>query len=193
MVVCFVFALALAGIGHGAAQAQTKLVKPLNGGTIKILKSGSYFLAANIVSQLIGAPIISVNANNVTINLNGFTIFGPGGTGTATGINALGDSGVTIVNGVITRIPGAGIVLGSSSIASDVQIINNSGDGIKCTASCLISGNIITGNLGTGLNFATDVTSGYENNIIAGNGTTVIGGTNNGHNVCTGATTTTGP
>ncbi|HVC44899.1 MAG TPA: right-handed parallel beta-helix repeat-containing protein [Candidatus Binataceae bacterium] len=182
MVICFVFALALAGIGHGSAQAQTKLVKPLNGGTIKILKSGSYFLAANIVSLLVGNSVISVNANNVTINLNGFTISGPGGAGTAIAINALGDSGVTIVNGVITRIPGAGIVLGSNSIVSGVQIVNNNGDGIDCGTNCLIAGDIVTGNNGVGLNF-TDGSSGYQNDIL-GNTTNVIKGTNLGHNVC---------
>jgi len=182
MVICFVFALALAGIGHGSAQAQTKLVKPLNGGTIKILKSGSYFLAANIVSLLVGNSVISINANNVTINLNGFTISGPGGAGTAIAINALGDSGVTIVNGVITRIPGAGIVLGSNSIVSGVQIVNNNGDGIDCGTNCLIAGDIVTGNNGVGLNF-TDGSSGYQNDIL-GNTTNVIKGTNLGHNVC---------
>jgi hypothetical protein len=189
MIACLVMTLVLFGLGRDSARAQTRLVKPANGGTIKITKAGSYFLAANLVSQLVGAPIISVNANNVTINLNGFTIFGPGGTGTAIGINALGDSGVTIVNGVITKVPGTGIVLGSSGIVSEVQVVSNTGDGIVCGSTCLIAGNIVTGNSGTGLNFSSDTSSGYQNNILSGNGTNVVGGTNMGHNVCGGSTT----
>ena len=40
-----------------------------------------------------------------------------------------------------------------------------------------------------GLNFAADTTSGYQSNILSGNGTNVIGGTNMGHNVCSGILT----
>jgi hypothetical protein len=38
----------LLGMSLGSARAQTKLLKPPKGGTIKITKSGSYFLASNI-------------------------------------------------------------------------------------------------------------------------------------------------
>ncbi|MBI3759558.1 MAG: hypothetical protein HY269_07365, partial [Deltaproteobacteria bacterium] len=92
----------LVGMSCGAAHAQTKLVKPANGGTIKITKSGSYFLAGTLVTGLPNFSAIAINAgvNNVTINLNGFAIVGPGPTSTlAGGINASASSGVTILNG----------------------------------------------------------------------------------------------
>jgi hypothetical protein len=54
---------------------------------------------------------------------------------------------------------------------------------LTCTTGCLITSNVINGNTGTGLVFS-DATSGYQNNILSGNGATVTGGTNMGHNVC---------
>jgi hypothetical protein len=188
--VCFCLTLLLIGFGQAAAQAQTRLVKPSNGGTIFISKAGSYFLGSNLVTTLVAVPAIGIKVNNVTINLNGFAIVGPGGTGTASGIAvAAGVTSVTIFNGTITKIRGAAIVLGSNSTVSALQLVNNGGDGIDCTSACLVTNNIISNNTGTGLNF-TDATSGYQNNIISGNGATVVGGTQLGTNtnVCNGTT-----
>ena len=67
------------GMSWGSANAQTKLVKPANGGTIKINKSGSYFLGGEFTFATAGcssAIRIASGVNNVTINLNGFTILG---------------------------------------------------------------------------------------------------------------------
>jgi hypothetical protein len=182
--------LLLIGLNQGAAHAQTKLVKPAGGGTIKITKAGSYFLAANLSTALLttSAIAVSTGVNNVTINLNGFSIIGPGGAGSAGGINASSSSGVTIVNGTITKIAGKGIILGTNSMVAGVQLIGNAGDGVICTSGCLVVDSIINGNTGTGLSFG-DTTSGYQNNIISGNGATVTSGTNMGHNVCNGTAT----
>jgi hypothetical protein len=176
------------GLSWGSARAQTKLVKPAKGGSITISQAGSYYLPANIASTLLNYAVIKVNANNVTINLNGFTIAGPGGSGTGTAINASGDSGVTVINGTIAKMPATAIILGSNSTVGGVQLIGNGGDGVDCTSACLISNSVITGNTGAGLSFS-DSTSGYESNIISGNGTTAVSGTNMGHNVCNGTST----
>ena len=179
----------LTGISWGSALAQTKLVQPAKGFPIVISKPGSYFLASNLVTTQSNFAVINVNANNVTINLNGFTIAGPGGAGTAAkGINAFGDSGVTVVNGTITKIRGTAIVLGSNSTAGGVQMISNNGDGLDCTSTCLVTNNVVSGNGLTGLNFS-DANSGYQNNIISGNGATVTGGVDMGNNVCNGTKT----
>ncbi len=160
--------LLLIGFGRSAAQ---------------VTKSGSYFLDRNLTSALIGGSIISVTASNVTINLNGFSIVGRGGAGTkVVGINAPGTSGVTIVNGTITLVLGTGIVLGRSSTLAGVQLISNNVDGMDCISTCLVTNNIVSGNLGTGLNFG-DASSGYQDNVIAGQ-VPVTNGTNLGHNIC---------
>lgn len=181
--------LLLIGLSQGAAHAQIKLVP--NGGTIKINKGGSYFLGNNISSSLVNAPLILVQATNVTINLNGFVMFSTATTGTTgSGIKvAAGNSNLTVLNGTITKIRGNAIVLSSNSTVSGVTLTSNTGDGVDCTSACLITNNIVSGNGGSGLNFGADTTSGYQNNIIAGNVTTVVGGTNMGHNVCNGSST----
>jgi hypothetical protein len=179
-------AILLTGMSWGSALAQTKLMKPAKGFPIVISKPGSYFLGGNLLSTQTNFAVISVNVNNVTINLNGFTIAGPGGAGTAKGINAAGDSGVTIINGTITKIAGTAIVLGSNSTVGGVQIVGNSGDGLDCTSTCLVTNNIVSGNGAIGLNFS-DAASGYQNNIISGNVTTVTGGVDMGNNVCNGS------
>lgn len=179
----------LIGISWGSANAQTKLVKPVGGGTIVIKKSGSYFLDSNLGFGFSNASAIRVNSgvNNVTINLNGFSIIGTGGTNNG-GINAPTNSGITVVNGTITKFAGKALSLGPNSVVAGLQLISNGGDALTCTIGCLITGNVINSNSGTGLVFS-DATSGYQNNIISGNGATVTGGTNMGHNVCNGSNT----
>ncbi|MBI3758745.1 MAG: hypothetical protein HY269_03220, partial [Deltaproteobacteria bacterium] len=88
-----------------------------------------------------------------------------------------------ILNGTIARIAGRGIILGTNSTVAGVQVIGNNGDGITCASGCLITSNVVNNNVGNGLNFA-DGTSGYQNNVMSGNTTNVVGGTNMGHNVC---------
>jgi hypothetical protein len=186
---CLCLTLLLIGFSQGTVQAQTKLI-PTGGPTLKITKGGSYFLGSSIKSTLTSAPVILVTVNNVTIDLRGFTIVGPGGTaGTSTGISAsAGVTGLTILNGSITKIRGTGVSLGNSSTVIGLEVFGNAGDGIDCATACLVTNNIITGNLGTGMSFG-DTTSGYQNNIISGNGGTVSGGTQMGSNVCNGSST----
>jgi hypothetical protein len=185
LMICTSLAMLLIGMSFGAAHAQTKIAKPANGGILVISKSGSYFLAANYTSALPKSSIISVTANNVTINLNGFTISDTAIGNTSTAINAPAVSGLTIVNGTITKT-GTAINLGTSSTVGGMQLISNKGDGVDCTSTCLVTNSVITGNTGIGLNFG-DTTSGYQDNIISGNGggnVAVGAGTNLGNNVC---------
>jgi hypothetical protein len=186
--VCSFLTMLLVGIGWGSAHAQVKLVKPASGGTIVINKSGSYFLGANLGFGFSNASAIRVNSgvNNVTINLNGFSIIGTGGTNTG-GINASTNSGITVVNGTITKMSGKAISLGPNSVVAGLQLISNGGDALTCTIGCLVTGNVISSNTGTGLVF-NDTTSGYQNNVINANAGTVTHGTNMGHNVCNGST-----
>lgn len=152
----------------------------------KLKKSGSYLQVSNITipAKSTTSDAVDITASNVTVDLQGYTIMGPG-SGTGVGINASGVSNVTIQNGIIIGMGGPGIILGPNSIMRNVQVINNGGDGIDCSPSCLITSSVISGNTGIGLNFSTDTTSGYSNNVIQGT-TPVAGGTNLGANVCNG-------
>jgi len=180
----------------GSAQAQTKINKPPPGGfPIKITKPGSYILTNNLFVSALLVNAINVTTSNVSIDLNGFSISGPGGAspGTGIGINASGTSNVSIRNGMVTQMGGSGVVLGDNSVVRDVQAIGNGGgasggDGISCGHGCLVIGCTASGNTkGDGLNFL-DTTSGYQNDIMLGNGKSVAGGTDMGANVCNGST-----
>lgn len=184
----------MVSVASASAEAQTKLTKPLASFPISITKSGSYILATTL--QVGGRTLnaINVSAPNVTIDLNGFSIIGPG-AGVGVGINAGGASNVTVENGSVTNMGGSGIKVGDNGVVRNVGVIGNgtgSGlggrDGIDCTGSgCLVTGCTANSNLlGDGINFL-DGTSGYANNIMNGNSSPVSGGINMGGNVCNGA------
>lgn len=190
--------LIIAGVA-GSAQAQTKIGKPPAGAfPVKITKSGSYILTNNLPVAGLLVNAINVTASNVSIDLNGFTISGPGsgtsGGGTGIGINAAGVSNVTILNGTVTTMGGSGIVLGDNGTVRNVRVIGNGGgtnggDGVVCTKGCLVVNSVASGQTkGAGLNFS-DTTSGYQDNVMLGNVTPVAGGTNMGGNVCDGGST----
>jgi parallel beta-helix repeat protein len=92
---------------------------------------------------------IDVTARNVTIDLNGFSITGPGSSGTLTGINAGGQSAVTVENGTVTGFGSSiGVIVGPFGIVRNVHADAN-GFGISggnytviegCTANSSISG-----------------------------------------------------
>jgi parallel beta-helix repeat protein len=122
-------------------------------------------------SLTVPASTVAINdsASNVTIDLNGFSITGPGTTsGAPNGINAQ-QVGVTVENGTISGF-GLGVAIGNNGIIRNVHADANafgisagsngviegctannstsvSGFGIYCSAACTISGNTVNGNL----------------------------------------------
>jgi hypothetical protein len=167
------------------ASAQTK-INGIDPFPKKLKKSGSYLQTSNVMVKNTSDTAVLITASNVTLDLQGFTIAGPG-SGTGVGIDASGFSNVTIENGIITGMGGAGMKLGPNCIVRNVQVLSNGGDGIDCGPSCLVSNSVISSNLGAGLNF-TDATSGYVSDVLSGNGSTITNGTNLGANVCNGST-----
>jgi len=174
------------GAMRGSATAQTKINVP-SAFPVKISKSGSYILAANLVATSKNNNIINVTVPNVLINLNGFRVGGPGSGGTAIGINANGQANVTIENGSVSGMGADGILLGNNGVVRNVQANNNGGNGINCQGTgCLVTGCTANSDGASGLNFADD-TSGYHENVMTGNTTAAVsGGTNMGANVCNG-------
>ncbi len=128
----------------------------------------SYLLTGNLTVPA-GTEGINVTASNVAIDLNGFSIIGPGSSsGLPDGIGAP-ENGVTVENGTVTGF-GAGVTVGFFGIVSNVHADANafgitggintvvkgctannstamSGYGIYCKAQCSISGNTVNGNL----------------------------------------------
>jgi hypothetical protein len=81
-----------------------------------ITKSGLYYITKNLTSASTG---ITVNSDNVFLNLNGYTIKGPG-TGGGYGIFAQDRYNISIVNGIVRDFGLSGILLSNSS-QSDIR------------------------------------------------------------------------
>jgi hypothetical protein len=171
---------------------------------VDIIEAGSYLLTGNLIAPTASTSMIRINADNVTLNLNGFSIIGPTectGTPTVcdtpdpnngTGIGG-GASSVTIKNGTVRGMGSRGIdfQLGEDIRVVDVRVISNGEKGILASArsivlNCTIS---INGDVGLWLNGSG---TAYGSNTINGNaGGTVAATEHNqlGSNVCNGSLT----
>jgi len=111
---------------------------------ITINEPGSYVLTSNLIVTTGNA--ININADNVTLDLNGHGIYGPG---TGNGINARNQFNITIKNGIVRGFY-YGIALfndadnkGAGHRIEGIQASNNGGNGIyayystvtNCTAN----------------------------------------------------------
>jgi len=205
---------ASAGAVDGTIEINQAKVLANGGFPYSISTQGSYRLTGNLTPPA-STDAIDVTANHVTIDLNGFSIVGAGGTGN--GINGISAGALTVENGTIVQFAnGYGVYTGGNGIVRNVHADSNA-TGIGCYASgCLISGNTVNGNGNTGVYCqgsgcailgntienncifginATDFTTGYGENLLTFNGTcsfgqTVNGGTTMNNNVCsTGSVT----
>jgi len=145
---------------------------------------GYYTINTNLTSTGNG---ITVKANNVTIDLKGYTIAG-NGAGSYNGIHMNGRSNVEIRNGAIRDFGGNGIYEGSSSGRShrviNMRVIANKGNGISLSGynhmvkDCTVSDN---GNIGikvdNGIVSGNTVCDNGTTGINASLGSTVIGNT----------------
>lgn len=165
----------------------------------KITQPGSYKLSGNLVISTCSTCFlngIEIDADNVTVDLNGFTITDPFGTAI---IGAFGSShpGLTVMNG--NMVAQGGISNGGATIVHDVSIQTTFGYGIiidsgkitNCTiAGTTTSAGPIAGTigifLGSGLvsgNTVTNYSTGIEgdsvsvtNNLILSNRIGLSGG-----------------
>ena len=161
-----------------------------------INSAGSYYLATNIVTSGT-SPGIIISADNVTLDLNGFSILGSGASGNGISISAGVDNAV-VRNGTIrdcyhhgiyaanatncvfrdirvlnnARAGGAlygGIHAGLRAQVKNCRIIGNHGGGIIAKNDSIVSGNVIENQGGTGLRVTGSGTY-IANNIVKGNG-----------------------
>jgi hypothetical protein len=168
----------------GGGKPLGKEIAPL---PFTISQSGTYYLTRNLTAT--GNGII-ISANNVTLDLMGFTLTGPGTTGnSAIGIQDTGDFGVEIRNGCITNFGGDGIrFTGTNSRLIGLRVSNVGGAGISeggknqviaCIASncghegiwsgglSMLKGNTVRDNAYTGIR--ADTYSTVAGNVGSGN------------------------
>ena len=144
--------------------------QPHTGFPITICQSGSYKLASNLNVNLGNLDAINIMVDNVTIDLNGYTISGPGVAGTGVGIRSTYKR-ITISNGTVTKMGGDGIrltALNGGSIVERVGSLNNRGAGIvvydgtvtRSTASGNSGDGIQTNNGNTGTTVSLNTVTG---------------------------------
>ncbi len=140
-----------------------------------ITAPGSYYVAQNLSQTIAGSPGITIGANEVTIDLGGFTLYGlgtPGDHGITSGAGAVRD--VTIHNGYVALWGGSGIMLptvnnvhiwevtafdndaegitiGASGILRLVIATNQTLAGIRCERWCKLTNCVATNNTGPGI------------------------------------------
>jgi hypothetical protein len=136
VVVCMLSAPAFAG--------DVKLLKQPSAFPLLINNAGSYRLKSNITVPDANTTAISITADNVTLDLNGYSITGPtmcsGGppvtsctpTGTGNGIDsASGNAGITVLNGTVQGMGHWGLHLGSRARIEKVRAVSNGFQGIS--------------------------------------------------------------
>jgi len=110
-----------------------------------------------LVSTVLDADVgpcstgVTIGADNVTLDLNGFSISGNPATGEGPGINLVDRTGVTVKNGTVTQFDaGIAITGGMGNTVHNMQVLDNRGsfstdfgDGIALFRS---TNNVITGN-----------------------------------------------
>ena len=143
-----------------------------------ISQPGSYCLANNIIG-VAGKNGITINADNVTLDLDGFGMVGAGGSLSGILINnhlhivirngsirGWGSHGVDGTNGALARIEdlraaangGNGLIINSGSQVSNCVAGQNTGDGIAVSNDVLVTGCVSSFNGGNGFGLGTACT-----------------------------------
>jgi hypothetical protein len=134
---------------------------------VTISQAGSYRLTGNLTVPDANTTAISVAADNVTIDLNGFSILGPTGAGTGRGVSGVGFSHTTVLHGTVQGVGEDGIRLGSDAHVEGVRAANNGGNGILTGSASLVRGNTAENNASFGLSLDTE--TGYAQNVLSDN------------------------
>jgi hypothetical protein len=144
-----------------------------------ITQTGSYKLSGNLVVTT-GVDGIEIIAQNVTLDLNGFTISSNVTTGQSVGIGNA-NNGTTVRNGTISGFNTALGLGGTSNIVEEIKVVGSgtglalsnavvrrnavsatTGVGILCV-QCVITENFISESPGLGLQIGASL---YGSNII---------------------------
>jgi hypothetical protein len=136
---------------------------------VSINTPGYFVLTSNLTVPDANTTAIQINADNVTIDLNGFAILGPtvcptdgftvagpcAPTGTGWGIDDYssvvnGRLNTRVINGTVNGMGAYGMVLGRNSRVTGVNITSNGADGIYSLGG-VVSDVLMRGNGGNGV------------------------------------------
>lgn len=196
--------LGLVGSTHAA---DVKLLKPPSTFPLVINAPGSYRLKKNFTVPNENTTAISITADNVTLDLNGYAITGPtvcsgfpatcAPTGTGIGVSS-SSTNVTVLNGTIRGMGDSGIL--SANRIEKVNAVGNGGTGMNASVVIdsladsnggqgISAGNSVTNSTATA-NGGPGIASSNVNNCTAGNnGNLGISATNVTNSLAAGNTT----
>jgi hypothetical protein len=156
------------------------------GGTYQITQPGSYRLSGNLTVTKADRDAIEINSDNVTLDLNGFTIGGPvictGSPPNCTGVGRFGVSSSnqnsSVKNGVIRGFA-IGLFLTGSGLVEDLQTSGNSdtgiiANGVFVVARCLANNNGGTGMAVSGASISDSTSSGNGQDGFQAGSSTLI-------------------
>lgn len=146
---------------------------------VSITQAGSYRLTSDLFHPSDSEPVIHVVAEAVTIDLNGFSVVGPGVPelgGNASAI--LGGHRVAVRNGFVRFASGSGVQLGGSSRVEDLHVHGSSRDGVSIAGEGTVRNVVATSNLGNGIAAgAASAIDGCTATANGGNGIALASGT----------------
>ena len=152
-----------------------------------IASSGFYFIDKNL-SCVAGSHGITITADNVTLDLMGFSLNGPGGSGSGFGIYINGKTNVEIRNGTVNNFQGYGIseisTFGTGHRIINVRVKDNGLPGITLAGKnhlvekCTVASNAAGISVGPGSTVVHNTCYNNTNRgVYADAGCTVTGNT----------------
>ena len=120
---------------------------------IVINQSGSYYLAEDILA-FPSAHGINITADNVTLDLNGFTVYGNTEVGSWDGIHAVNNKNITVMNGTVQDFFQDGVDLGvtqNNSVVINVRVLSNLQVGLRAGSNAVIRDCIVFNNTQIGI------------------------------------------
>ena len=105
------------------------------------ISSGGYYYLTDNLSSPGSANAITIQANDVTLDLRGFTLASPDQI--AVGILAIGQTGITVEHGQVRGFSTA-LWLGAASFVTDTRVRDFGGTGIEIGDQSLIDGCMVT-------------------------------------------------
>jgi hypothetical protein len=176
----FLIAAITAAFLHTSAEAETINCTEITSVPTIITVQGIYCLKSDKSSSLTSGNIIDIQANNVTIDLNGFKLGGlGGGTGTtAVGISADGRQNITIRNGSIRGFS-SGIALAGNSSGGLIEnvlfdTIKQTGIRVEGTGHLIRNNRVVNTGPVDQINRSFGLFVGASNTVVADN---IISGT----------------
>ena len=134
--------------GPTLPQAEPRI--PISALPFPISTPGSYFLTKTLHAAP-GQAAITITADDVTLDLNGFALLGDSEPVDAISVAAV--ARVSVANGTIAHWGGIGVNAGAATSGryERLQIESNTGGGIVTGASSVIASLIVKGNGGNGI------------------------------------------